>query len=162
MKKNLMCLTAVFTLSVAVPSFASEPPPESSAASICPMTKVNENTLKLKPNNSFPVGGIKAPKVSCHDNKEKFKAGYHFKLFVSPDRKERIDYLHKPEEIQAACQNACIEQSKNCKETFAKGDKSKVAMCTAQLHDCMAAHNESHSAVFKKISDTHCTKYGEP
>lgn len=162
MKKNLMCLTAVFTLSVAVPSFASEPPPESSTASICPMTKVTENTLKMKPNSSFPVGGIKAPKVSCHDNKEKFKAGYHFKLFVSPDRKQRIDYLHKPEEIQAACQNACIEQSKNCKETFAKGDKAKVAMCNAQLHDCMAAHNESHSAVFKKISDTRCTKYGEP
>lgn len=158
MKKSLMCLTAVFAFSVANPSFASEPSPES-AASLCALPHVPVDVAKKWPGARFPVGGLEAPSVSCHDDKAKFKAGYHFKLFVSPGSGHRIDYLHKPAELQAACWNACIEQQKTCIQQFAKSDAAKKGLCDTQLQACKAINNNELSAFLKEASEKRCTSY---
>jgi hypothetical protein len=167
MKKSLMCLAAVLTLSAVGPSFASDPLPKR-PDSICVRPTVPAAVAKMYQDVKFPLGEIEAPPVSCHDQKAKFKVGYHFKLFVGtgtdwPDAVCRVDYLHKPEEITAACWNACIEQKKDCIQKFATGDKKRKKLCDLQLLACKDVNDLKHfPKVITSISEKYCKKAAPP
>ncbi|PTL76554.1 hypothetical protein [Vitiosangium sp. GDMCC 1.1324] len=141
--------------------------PPKSAASICIKPTVPESVAKKWRDVQFPLGGLDAPIVSCHDNKEKFKVGYHFKLFVGPgtdfpDAVCRIDYLHKPEELQNACWNACIEQKKLCDKSFtAKNKADSKTLCDAQLLACKNVNDRSRfPIVINDLNDKLCKNPG--
>ncbi|MFY1824422.1 hypothetical protein ACN47A_00770 [Myxococcus fulvus] len=169
MKKSLLCLSAVLTLSVAAPSFASEPPPKSKGPdSICVLPSVPASVAKKSLNTKYPVGGIKAPAVSCHDNKGKHKVGYHFKLYVGrgtdwPDAVCRVDYLNKPEELTAACWNACIEQKKSCYSGFAKANADRETLCDNQLLACKEVNDlKKNPQDIKSIHKKYCNVPAPP
>lgn len=123
------------------------PPPESPPKADSGMFCVVPTASAAKGAPSYPLGGVSAPVVGCHDDNaaiKKSKDKIRFKLFVSPDRKARIDYVwDKPNEIQAACKNACIAQGKECKQRYAKGDKAKSSDCVAQHKACVDAQKPS-------------------
>jgi hypothetical protein len=148
MKISLSASLLAVSLAYAQPASSgslAESTPTAGAPMFCEMPKASA----AKGTPSYPVGGVSAPFVGCHDDKNKVNdAGkvknVRFKLFVSPDRGARIDYVwNKPNEIQAACKNACIEQEKACKEKYAKGDKVKALHCVAQEKACLGAQKPS-------------------
>jgi hypothetical protein len=167
MKKNLMCLTAVYALFAAGPSLASEPlPPED--ASICVQPRVPKAVTDKFGDVKFPLGGVQAPIVSCHNNKAKFKAGYHFKLFIGPgtdwpDAVCRVDYAHTITEITNACWNACIEQKKECYQKFAKKDKKLEKLCDMQMLACKDVNDyKKFPEIITSISENYCKKAAPP
>ncbi|MBN8471753.1 hypothetical protein JYJ95_35040 [Corallococcus exiguus] len=169
MKKSLMSLSTVFALSFAAPTFASEPPPKSKRPdSICVLPSVPATVAKKSPNTKYPLGGINAPAVSCHDNKGKHAAGYHFKLYVGkgtdwPDAVARLDYLHKPEELTAACWNACIEQKKSCSSGFAKANADRQKLCEIQLQACKGVNDvKKNPADINSTSKKYCKTAAPP
>ncbi|RVD80822.1 uncharacterized protein DFL_008711 [Arthrobotrys flagrans] len=138
---------------------------------LCKIPAVPQDVVKNTKwkNVKFPVGGVKAPAVSCHNDKGKHKAGYHFKLYVGPGTAWpnavcRVDYLHKPTEIQAACWNACIEQKKDCvKSPAVKKLANYQDLCEAQLLACKDANTYSlFKAAIDKINDGYCKDPAPP
>ncbi|KAK6363126.1 hypothetical protein TWF730_000575 [Orbilia blumenaviensis] len=136
---------------------------------LCAMPVLSSAVKKKWADAKYPLAGIKAPAVSCHDDKSKHKAGYHFKLYVGPNTPWpkadcRIDYVHKPEDIQSACWNACIEQRKDCLKSAAVKKMSKYTeLCQAQHDACRDANDKSKApAVIQKINDEYCKKPAPP
>lgn len=145
---KILLAASLFAVSLAYAQPAdSGPPPESPPKAAAGMFCVMPTASAAKGAPSYPLGGLSAPVVGCHDDPaviKKSKDKIRFKLFVSPDRKTRIDYVwDKPNEIQAACKNACIEQGELCKEAYAKGDKAKSSGCAAQQKACLNAQKPS-------------------
>ncbi|RVD82050.1 uncharacterized protein DFL_009893 [Arthrobotrys flagrans] len=147
-----------------------EQPGDEEPPTICILPQVPSSDSEKYKGITYPLGGIKAPSVSCHNDEAKFKAGFHFKLFAKPGAECRIDYKRTTKEIQAACWNACIEQSKVCKTTYAskKVCKDKVCwetsvlatQCETQLKACKDANTEKAEVIVKADKEW-CKKYGD-
>jgi len=149
------------TVVITTPTGAGPTPTSTCSGSIC------------NAGQGSPLGGITPPTVNCHNDRGKFKAGYHFKLFVPASSNCRMDYLGKPQpgvsEIQAACWNACIEQWKSCRTGYAKCqswnkdsgcDSAKAAKCAKQQDSCKAANTVKDTKIQSAFS-TFCKNFGE-
>ncbi|MDC0719200.1 hypothetical protein [Nannocystis bainbridge] len=145
---------------------SAEAPQGNQPGSLCIMPGVSASVAKANPGTQYPLGGMRPPAVSCHDNKGKHAVGYHFKLYVGPgtdwpDAVCRVDYLHKPEELTSACWNACIEQKKACYAKFS-GKKGKQ-QCDEQLIACKAVNDsKKHPAILQERSNSFCKQPAPP
>ncbi|KAK6349046.1 hypothetical protein TWF730_009806 [Orbilia blumenaviensis] len=135
---------------------------------LCVMPGVPQPVAKQYKGAKYPLGGIKAPAVSCHNDKAKHKAGYHFKLFVGkgtdwPDAVCRIDYAHRASEVTAACWNACIEQRKSCYTGYAQDEPAKKKECDFQQLACLDVNDyKKNLADIGAIDAKYCFKPGPP
>ncbi|EPS41022.1 hypothetical protein H072_5095 [Dactylellina haptotyla CBS 200.50] len=137
---------------------------------VCTLPQAAAADLKKWKGMVFPLGGVWAPAVNCHDDKSKYKDGYHFKLFADEGASCRIDYKHTTDEISTACMNACIEQSKACKTKYAAKKYCSggtcwetsvlVTQCQTQLDACKAANKPENANIAKANSDL-CTSWSK-
>ncbi|KAF3910756.1 hypothetical protein ABW20_dc0100282 [Dactylellina cionopaga] len=150
-----------------VPPAETSTPPDT----ICQMPQVPKGDKTKWKGITYPLGGVGWPSVNCHHDKTKFKQGYHFELYANPDAQCRRDYKQTTTEIQAACWNACIEQSKVCITKYASKKVCKGKMCwqttvlkqqcTSQLQACKDA-NKASSSVIVNANKNLCKKWGKP
>ncbi|KAK6528513.1 hypothetical protein TWF281_009754 [Arthrobotrys megalospora] len=141
--------------------------PGGKGATICVVPKVPGSVSKKWPDVKFPLGGIYAPPVGCHDDKTKFKDGNPFKLFVGPGTNWPkaacpTDYTSDPTDVQKACWNSCLEQRKDCEKSFKpKVAALKTTLCDAQLIACKAVNDRKINKGFDNAVKKNCKKYGD-
>ncbi|KAK6509349.1 hypothetical protein TWF481_004101 [Arthrobotrys musiformis] len=124
-----------------------------------------DDTLCAAPEGSkYPVGGIKAPAVSCNNDKT-VHPKYPFKLYVGPGTAWPkancpLHYEKKAARLSAACLNACLEQKKDClKSAAVKKMSGYQNLCEAQDKACQAANAPAR---LSKVADTYCAKPALP
>ncbi|KAJ6262673.1 hypothetical protein Dda_3485 [Drechslerella dactyloides] len=72
-----------------------------------------------------PVGGCKAPVVSCNDDRDDYNRGKCYKVFVSKKKNECGSYGRN--DLKTACLDACKSQYDNCRVQYA-GSTNKPRM----------------------------------
>ncbi|EPS45025.1 hypothetical protein H072_973 [Dactylellina haptotyla CBS 200.50] len=160
------------TATVVVTVTASKPVITGNPKTICTIPKPAAKDLRQWKGISFPLGGKSAPAVNCHDNMEKYKAGFHFKIYPNDAGiKCRLDYTHTVTDIQNACWNACVEQHKMCKTTYAAKkvcnngtcwEKSVlITQCQTQFDACKSA-NAASTEVIQKANSSMCKNWKKP